>query len=223
MNTDLFTRLARRAIGERPVVQPRVDPLLDQGATEQPSSVPAGDAVVGVADTEPRMSTNLNGIERFPAVELGLTVAAERVAERPMQPRPAAMVADAATTALSNEPGDSNVVMQDNAARHAGDAASQPRPAAWRPRPIAERGSAASVALPVPMVPAPERPLPMAAVDQERVDDRNVAPVIGITIDRIEVRTERPARGHGKPQTAQPAGGPKPALPLADYLVQRRR
>ena len=225
MSADLFTRLARRAIGELAVVQPRVDPLLEQPATEQALPIPAVDPNSGVTDAGRTGLTDPTQIERIPAAGLGPAAVGEVIAERPLQPPPAMMVAGATvtTTLALNEPGDSNVGPQGNAATPAGDAARRPAPpVARRLRPI-EHGPAATIARPVSMLPAPDRPLPMAAADQGRGDDRVVAPVIDITIDRIEVRTERPVRDHGQPHTARPGGEPKPALPLADYLAQRGR
>jgi hypothetical protein len=224
MSTDLFDRLAQRALSEA-TPSLRAEPEPDPGpwddepaiAVVEPEVTTEPVAATGVPPSPHRLPSPLTGdpLPRGPAVR----DAPARSEIVRLVPIPAIIPPTPGTPAPAAAADAGRVPTMDRRTTTNPPTSTDPeRPGVVdRPRSVSDRGVP-----PTPVLrPAPPTAAPPAAPIAPRVDPQ-VSPAVEVTVGRLEIRVRAPSAGE-RTAAKQPDRGPAPApeLTLEDYLRSR--
>jgi hypothetical protein len=222
--SDLFTRLAARALGASPVVMPLRSMVLVGGVDASPM-VGEHDGSEGLSIAQVSKGHAQRDTVHLAAVREPNPEKLDRHrAAQPGQPA-AALVNELARIPPTTKPND-----RTGAPQHSEDSERRPKRLPIG-APIESDAQAKAKSAIKAQSPLPESPRRTAGVMVPRFGDAPRAPLsarradppaINITIGRVEVRTERAAKeAHESRPHAAPAV--EPALTLSDYLRRDRR
>jgi hypothetical protein len=218
--SDLFTRLAQRAIGGAAAsMRAELDPDEVFGAAEDVEHEAVADAGSGEPPrTAPGVAPVVPGDTAAPVVSERAAKRAPQPPATPLTPVPSIVppsiirervpaLADISEPSLPPPPGVRSQPVAARASLHRpGEPAAPPRAA---PEPLR----------PVPGALHPPLPQPAAPPRREPPAPPPVGPSVEVTIGRVEVRVRPP--GAPEPGRREPSPAPLPALSLDDYLRGR--